>query len=137
TKAAAPDADLAVLTSARGAGIVGRLRQALSAAPAAQRFVIHLSPPSLAGEGQRGGDGDYPISVLTLPITDTCKEVVDGLVRATVPRESLVEVRGPWLITREGLADALVRAVTREDAITDMLSLCEAAGVRVRNLPMK
>ena len=109
----------------------------MSAAPAAQRFVIHLSPPSLAGEGQGGGGGDYPIGVLTLPITDTCKEVVDGLVRATVPREALVEVRGPWLITREGLADALVRAVTREDAITDMLSLCEAAGVRVRNLPMK
>ena len=81
--------------------------------------------------------GAFPISVATVPITDTCKEVVDGLVRRTVPRETLVEARGPWLITREGLADTLARAVAREGAITGMLSLCEAAGVRVRTLPMK
>jgi 2-C-methyl-D-erythritol 4-phosphate cytidylyltransferase len=91
-------------------------------------------PPPLAVEGQ---GGDYPISVVTAAITDTCKEVVDGLVRATMPRETLVEVRGPWLVTREGLADTLARAVARAGEITDMLSLCDAAGVRVRTLPMK
>jgi len=52
-----------------------------------------------------------------------------------VPRETLVEACGPWLITREGLVDTLARAATREGEITDMLSLCEAAGVRVRTLP--
>ena len=80
--------------------------------------------------------GAFPISVVTVPITDTCKEVVDGLVRRTVPRETLVEARGPWLITREGLSDALARVAARED-ITDMLSLCEAAGVRVSIRPSK
>jgi len=96
-----------------------------------------VSPPPLAGEGHGGGAGRDPISVVTAPITDTCKEVVDGLVRATVPRETLVEARGPWLFTSEGLADVLTRAVAREGEITDMLSLCEAAGVRVRTLPMQ
>jgi len=95
-----------------------------------------MFPPPLPGKGHGGGGGDDPISVLTVPITDTCKEVVDGLVRATVPRETLVEVRGPWLVTRDGLADTLARAVAREGEITDMFSLCEAAGVRVRTLPM-
>ena len=54
-----------------------------------------------------------------------------------MPRETLVEARGPWLFTREGLADALARAVAREAEITDMLSLCEAARVRVRILPVQ
>jgi len=54
-----------------------------------------------------------------------------------VPRETLVEARGPWLITREGLVDTLARAIAREGEITDMLSLCEAAGVRVSILPRK
>ena len=81
--------------------------------------------------------GAFPISVATVPITDTCKEVVDGLVRRTVPRETLVEARGPWLITREGLVDTLARAVAREGEITDMLSLCEAAGARVSILPSR
>ncbi|TMG47044.1 MAG: hypothetical protein E6H90_09270 [Chloroflexi bacterium] len=128
---------------APGPAIVERLRQALAAAsPGANRFVIHevipspleqyVPPPS--GEGRVGA---FPISVATVPITDTCKEVVDGLVRRTVPRETLVEARGPWLITREGLVDTLARAVAREGEITDMLSLCEAAGVRVSILPRK
>ena len=91
-------------------------------------------PSPLVGEGQGGG---YPISVAAGPITDTCKEVVDGLVRRTVPRETLVDARGPWIITREGLADALARVAAREQGITDMLSLCEAAAVRVRIVPTK
>jgi len=96
-----------------------------------------VSAPPLTEEGQGGGSRGFPISVVTAPITDTCKEVVDGLVRATVPRETLVEARGPWLFTREGLADALARAVAREAEITDMLSLCEAARVRVRIVPVQ
>ena len=91
-------------------------------------------PSPLVGEGQGGG---YPIRVATGPITDTCKEVVDGLVRRTVPRETLVDARGPWILTREGLADALARVAAREQGITDMLSLCEAAAVRVRIVPTK
>ena len=38
---------------------------------------------------------------------------------------------------REGLVDTLARAVAREGEITDMLSLCEAAGARVSILPSR
>jgi 2-C-methyl-D-erythritol 4-phosphate cytidylyltransferase len=77
-----------------------------------------------------------PVTVVGVPVSDTCKEVVDGLVRATIPRESLVLARGPWVFTREGLTDALERVSGREGEIRDMTGLCEAARVRVRVLPL-
>jgi 2-C-methyl-D-erythritol 4-phosphate cytidylyltransferase len=70
-------------------------------------------------------------------MSDTCKEVVDGLVRRTVPRESLVVTRGPWVFTREALADALNRVAGREAEIADLIGFCEAARVRVRVLPVR
>jgi 2-C-methyl-D-erythritol 4-phosphate cytidylyltransferase len=65
---------------------------------------------------------------------DTVKEVVDGTVRRTVPREKLVQVVGPWVFGREALADALTQLAGRETQITDMIEFCDAAYVRVRVL---
>jgi 2-C-methyl-D-erythritol 4-phosphate cytidylyltransferase len=84
-------------------------------------------PPPLAGEGQGGG-----ISVLTTPVSDTCKEVVDGLVRRTVPRDSLVTLTGPWAFTRQALTDALDRVAGHDRDLTGMVDLSEAARLRVR-----
>lgn len=75
------------------------------------------------------------VTVVAVPVSDTCKEVVDGLVRVTIPRESLVVARGPWVFNRDALADALDRVAGRETQIHDMTGLCEAARVRVRVLP--
>jgi 2-C-methyl-D-erythritol 4-phosphate cytidylyltransferase len=66
------------------------------------------------------------------PVADTCKEVVDGLVRRTVPRDSLVTVSGPWLFTREALTDGLARVGGRERDITRLVDFCEAARLQVR-----
>ncbi len=71
---------------------------------------------------------------MALPISDTVKEVVEGRVRRTVPRETLVQVIGPWVFDRELLAGALTRVAGVERQITDMIGLCEAAHVRVRVL---
>ena len=119
---------------------MARLREAFAAAPAANRYLIHTVfppplpggidkiPPPLAREGQGGGG----VGVVAVPISDTVKEVVDGLVQKTVPRETLVDTRGPWLLTREALGDALARSVPRESEITDLVGLCERAKLRVR-----
>jgi 2-C-methyl-D-erythritol 4-phosphate cytidylyltransferase len=77
------------------------------------------------------------VTVIGLPVSDTCKEVVDGLVRRTIPRESLVLACGPWVFTREALAEALARIAGREAEIPDMTGFCEAAHVRVRVLPAR
>jgi 2-C-methyl-D-erythritol 4-phosphate cytidylyltransferase len=77
------------------------------------------------------------VGVYTLPVSDTVKEVVDGRVRRTVPRETVVQVIGPWMFNREALADALTRVAGRESEITDVIGLCEAASIRVRALPLR
>lgn len=77
------------------------------------------------------------VGVVAIPMSDTVKEVVDGRVRRTVPRETLVQVIGPWVFDREALADALTRVAAWEAEITDMIGLCEAARVRVRALPAR
>jgi 2-C-methyl-D-erythritol 4-phosphate cytidylyltransferase len=84
-------------------------------------------PPPLAGEGGVG--------VFTMPMSDTVKEVVHGRVRRTVPRETLVQVIGPWVFDREALADALTQAAGSGTSITDMIGFTEAARVHVRVLP--
>jgi len=78
-----------------------------------------------------------PVGVYTLPVSDTVKEVVDGRVRRTVPRETVVQVIGPWLFDREALTDALTRVAGREGQVADMIDFCEAAQVRVRVLPAR
>jgi 2-C-methyl-D-erythritol 4-phosphate cytidylyltransferase len=70
-------------------------------------------------------------------MSDTVKEVVDGKVRRTVPRETLVQVIGPWVFDREALDDALTRVAGGEAGVTDMIGLCQAARLRVRALPVR
>jgi len=74
------------------------------------------------------------VGVFVLPMSDTVKEVVDGRVRRTVPRETLVQVIGPWVFDPEALVEALSRVASGDTQITDMMGLCDAARVRVRAL---
>ena len=74
------------------------------------------------------------MGVFVLPMSDTVKEVVAGRVRRTVPREALVQVIGPWVFDREALVETLSRVAGGDTQITDMIGLCDAAGVRVRAL---
>ena len=79
------------------------------------------------GEGQGGG-----VSVFAVPVSDTCKEVIDGMVRRTVPRDSLVTISGPWLFTREALTDGLAKIAGREAGTTGLMEFSEAARLKVR-----
>ncbi|HXO59856.1 MAG TPA: 2-C-methyl-D-erythritol 4-phosphate cytidylyltransferase [Candidatus Acidoferrum sp.] len=85
--------------------------------------------PALAGEGRVGAD----VTVIAVPVTDTCKEVVDGLVRRTIPRDTLVDARGPWTFQRDTLMQALDRIGAGAE-ISNMIELCQAARLRVRVL---
>jgi 2-C-methyl-D-erythritol 4-phosphate cytidylyltransferase len=100
-------------------------------APNAKRFLLitpHFSPSPLWGGSGRG----YPVSVIAVPITDTCKEVINGLVRRTVARDTLVDARGPWMFDREELIRALDAASSAE--VTNLVDLSRAAHLRVRVL---
>ena len=76
-----------------------------------------------------------PAGVVAIPMSDTVKEVIGGRVRRTVPRETLVQVVGPWVFDREALADVMTRVAGAETSISDMIGLCEAAHFHVRVLP--
>jgi len=82
----------------------------------------------------RAGDA---VGVVAIPMSDTVKEVVDGRVRRTVPRELLVQVTGPWVFDREALTGAVIRVAAADTQITDMIGFCEAARLRVRVLPQR
>ena len=74
-----------------------------------------------------------PVLAMGVPVSDTCKEVVDGLVRRTVPREALVDLRGPWVLSRTTLVQALER-LGLSASPADPLELCRLAGLRIRVL---
>lgn len=74
-----------------------------------------------------------PILAVGVPVSDTCKEVVDGLVRRTVPREALVDLRGPWVLSRAILVQALER-LGPSASPEDPLELCRLAELRIRVL---
>jgi 2-C-methyl-D-erythritol 4-phosphate cytidylyltransferase len=76
-------------------------------------------------------DASEPVIAVGLPVSDTCKEVVNGLVRRTVPRETLVDLTGPWLFTRDALCGALDR-LADDAVVADPLQLCRAAGLPIR-----
>ena len=133
SRAAEPVADVALLTIEPGQAFVARLRDALEAAPDAKRYLIHTEPGSPSPVWGEHGSG-YPISVVAVPMSDTCKEVIDGVVRRTVPRDSLVTISGPWVFTREALTDGLARVEGRERDITELVAFCETARLKVRVL---
>jgi 2-C-methyl-D-erythritol 4-phosphate cytidylyltransferase len=101
----------------------------------ASRYLLNDVPPPLAavfppphaGEGQGGG-----ISVMATQVTDTCKEVSNGVVRRTVPRDSLVMITGPWMFSRAALTEGLARIEGREDGISGLVDFSEAAGLKVQ-----
>ena len=96
----------------------------------ANRFALHDPSHRLSGEGSEKG-ADDPVIVYARPITDTCKEVVDGMVRRTVPRDELVNAQGPWVFDRAAL-EAVIDSVTDEAKISNIAELGLHAQLRIR-----
>jgi 2-C-methyl-D-erythritol 4-phosphate cytidylyltransferase len=108
------------------------LREAVLLAPQAKAFLVYegadpQSPSALPAGAARG----YAIAVSVIPITDTVKEVADGLVVRTVPRDTLVDARGPWMLDRDAVTAALDRAALAPQAET-FVDLCRISGMRVQ-----
>jgi 2-C-methyl-D-erythritol 4-phosphate cytidylyltransferase len=72
--------------------------------------------------------------VVGIPVRDTCKEVVDGIIQRTVPREALVDAVGPWIFSRQGLEGLLSRIQGNGERIASLADLAEAVPARVRVL---
>jgi 2-C-methyl-D-erythritol 4-phosphate cytidylyltransferase len=77
------------------------------------------------------GEG-YDGAVPGLPVSDTIKRAVDGVVVETLPRAELVAVQTPQAFVASSLRAAFAGDLSRA---TDCASLVEAAGGRVKVVP--
>ena len=110
----------------------------MGAFPEVQRFVVSTEGPGSSEDSLRFVERvREAVAVIGVPTSDTCKEVVDGIVRRTVPRVTVVDARGPWLFAREEMVTALKRAIGQEHRITSLVTLCRIASLRVRVLAEK
>jgi 2-C-methyl-D-erythritol 4-phosphate cytidylyltransferase len=109
---------------------MSELRSVLARYPRADRFVYfgNALVTELPDEVEEPG----VMAVRGVRPTDTCKEVIDGVVVRTVPRERLIALAGPWACSRETLQLALDRVAHDATRITSPFELCRAAGLRIR-----
>jgi 2-C-methyl-D-erythritol 4-phosphate cytidylyltransferase len=88
-------------------------------------------PPEVVGRLLDALGEGYDAAVPVLPLSDTVKRVVDGVVVETLPRDELVAVQTPQAFVASVLRAAF-RASDDPSRATDCASLVEAAGGRVR-----
>ncbi|HYM48951.1 MAG TPA: 2-C-methyl-D-erythritol 4-phosphate cytidylyltransferase [Candidatus Limnocylindrales bacterium] len=114
------------------------LRSALAQAAPASRIVIEARdrPRSTNGlsallEAASGALAAVPGRA----VADTYKEVRDGRVVRTVPREALAELGSPWVFERHVLEEAVDRLLADRATCGSLIELCRLAGLELRLVP--
>ncbi|MEL7239176.1 MAG: 2-C-methyl-D-erythritol 4-phosphate cytidylyltransferase [Planctomycetota bacterium] len=74
---------------------------------------------------------EHGAAVPGLPVTNTIKQVSDGVVRRTLPRDELVAVETPQAMRRDWLAGAFEHCPVPLPQVTDDVQLLELAGHNV------
>lgn len=77
---------------------------------------------------------EYDAAVPALPVHDTVKMVINGVVETTLERANVVSVQTPQVFTAELIKCALTAAVENGLSITDDSSAVEELGVPVRTV---
>jgi 2-C-methyl-D-erythritol 4-phosphate cytidylyltransferase len=80
----------------------------------------------IAGAAQSGG------AIVAIPVADTLKQVEDGAILSTVPRDGLWQAQTPQAFRRDLLLLAHKRAKCEGMSVTDDAYLCERMGIRVQ-----
>jgi 2-C-methyl-D-erythritol 4-phosphate cytidylyltransferase / 2-C-methyl-D-erythritol 2,4-cyclodiphosphate synthase len=78
---------------------------------------------------------EYEGALAALPATNTMKEVKDGLVRRTIPRETLWQINTPQVFRRDALLDAYKAAYEDNFYGTDDAMLLERRGFSLCVVP--
>jgi len=116
------------------------VRAALEAVPADVAVVVchdaarPFASPGLFGrvlEALEGADGAVPV----MPVPDTVKRVVDGVVVGTEPREGLALAQTPQAFVAFALREAHELAERDGAEVTDDAAALERAGFRVLAIP--
>lgn len=127
---------LGILTSSPSTSRWAAIASALAVAGAADTVLLHDPDRPLVsaiGIGQllrRSGEGAATVSAM--PVHSSIKRVVDGVIVATVPRETLHAAQSPWVFGRQRLEAALHTAIDLAWTAEDELELVREAGIPVR-----
>jgi len=81
-------------------------------------------------DGLSDADGCIPV----IPVTDTIKLTLNGLVKRTISRENLYAVQTPQAFRYDRILEAHIQASSRADISTDDSMLIEEAGGIVRTV---
>ncbi len=94
-----------------------------------------FAPPALFVSVLEAVDDEADGAIPVLPVADTVKRVLDGLVVTTVPREELALAQTPQAFRADALRAAHDRAAATGLEVTDDAQALEAAGCVVRAIP--
>lgn len=114
------------------------LAGALQVAGEARRLILQPADHPLPAERIPAlvlAIGEAPVGVPAIAVSDTIKQVRDGVVVRTLARETLAELKAPWIFRREVLEGAIARARASGWRCAGALDLCRSAGIPVRILP--
>ena len=75
---------------------------------------------------------DYQAAAPILPLKDTIKELKDGKLVSTPPRENLAAVQTPQVFQADLIRAALAETVQKDLSITDDCSAVEAMGIPIK-----
>lgn len=74
---------------------------------------------------------NYGAAAPAVPVKDTIKEAFGGIIKQTVPRETLFAVQTPQIFDSDLITGALIKAQRDDLSITDDCSAAEAIGAKV------
>jgi 2-C-methyl-D-erythritol 4-phosphate cytidylyltransferase len=111
------------------------LRQALESAPASERVLFHEPNrplTSAAGLGSFLRDaGAHQAAAMVVPVKSTYKEVVDGRVQGTMPRNQLFQLQHVLVVDRAPFEEALHAAIREGVTEGDEFTLCQKSGIPI------
>jgi 2-C-methyl-D-erythritol 4-phosphate cytidylyltransferase len=112
------------------------LRQALDSAPASERVLFHEPNrplTSAAGLGSFLRDaGTHQAAAMVVPVKSTYKEVVDGRVQSTMPRNQLFQLQHVLVVDRAPFDEALRSAIRQGHMEGDEFALCQKSGIPIQ-----
>jgi len=115
------------------------LRQALDSAPVADRILFHEpNRPLTSAAGLRSFLRDaaaHPAAAMVVPVKSTYKEVVDGRVVSTIPRNQLYQLQHVLVVDRAPFEEALDSTIRQGRVDGDEFTACQSAGIPIQLIP--
>ena len=112
------------------------LRTALDSAPASARVLFHEPNrplPSAAGLRSFLREAtSHQAAAMVMPVKSTYKEVVDGMVVGTMPRNQLFQLQHVLVVDRAPFEEAMARAMRQGRLDGDEFTLCQRAGIPIQ-----